>query len=349
MRTSIRSSPPLAPLLAAAVGLVVLVALTSVSGLTDSLRQVSAARTLDSSSFGSRGMTRILGLTSGLYPRPNLPAGAEEFVARDLDLAFSLDPIAPDQLASTLGIGQEWIDRGVPVVSLLIDPDDRDDLESNLLKRGRDWERQAYFTYIDEGRAQFSTSVGIRVHGGGGRTTGRWGYRVYFRRTYGQERFPLELFPTGGELGAKRVILRQDAGAGRNRLVFHFQNAIASDIAKRIGLPYVHSQPAATFVNGDFIGVRGITERIDQHFVDSHFALEDYLMARMKKMRHEKQGRVRIGSPETFAEFFSWAAFGETPTLEEVRSGESHEPRRQHHRCGPVCTPRMRGYSVHTR
>jgi hypothetical protein len=307
------------PLLAVAIGLVAVIALISSTGVTDSLQEFTASRTLDSSDFGSRDMTRILGLSSELHSRPNMPAPDTEFVPRDLDQAFSLDPIAPDEIADTLGVGQEWLDRGVPVVSLLMDPDDREDLESNLLGRGREWERPAYFTYIDEGQVQFATPVGVRVHGGGGRTTGRWGYRVYFRRAHGQERFPLELFPTGGELGAKRVILRQDGGPGRKGLIFHFQNAIASDIAKHIGLPYVHSQPAATYVNGEFKGVRAITERIDQHFVESHFGLENYLMARMKKMRHEEQGRVRVGPRETFMEFYSWAAYGETPTFEEVK------------------------------
>jgi len=102
-------------------------------------------------------------------------------------------------------------------------------------------------------------------------------------------------------------------------LIFHFQNAIASDIARRLGLPYVHSQPAATFVNGDFVGVRSVTERIDQHFVASHFAFQDFLMARMKKMRREKQSRVRLGPRATLKDFETWAAFGETPSLEEVR------------------------------
>ncbi len=304
----------------AAAALLALIALASLSGLTMPLSQATGRRTLDSSSFGSGGMSRILTLLEQLHSHPNLPEPeVREFSPGDIDLAFGLDPIDPTRLAATLGVGQEWIDRGVPVVSLLIDPEDREELEGNLFERGRDWERPAFFTYIDQGQVRFTSRVGARIHGGGGRRTGRWGYRLYFRRSYGRERFPLDLFPTGGELGAKRIILRQDGGPGRHGLVFHFQNAIASDIARLVGLPYVHSQPAAIFVNGDFLGVRSVTERIDQQFVSSHFGFEDSLIARTKKTRRNMRSKLRQGSRETYREFLRWASIGDTPSLEEVR------------------------------
>jgi hypothetical protein len=239
-------------------------------------------------------------------------------VAR-LDVAFGLDPIPPTELAARLKIDQKWIDRGVQVVSLLLAPNDRSELEGNPRRRGREWERTAYMSVIERQEVRFASRVGVRLHGGRGRDHGRFSYRIYFRQGYGRDRFPLELFPTGGQRGAKRILLRPDVALDRGGLDFHFLNAITSDIARRIGLPYVHSQPAAIFINGEYYGVRSVTERIDKHYAASHFELSSIVLARMKRTLPISQPRVRQGPKEPFFALESWATGKVPPTLPQAR------------------------------
>jgi len=304
--------------------IVVLAALAATGNRLAELRAVTRNRSLDGSAFGSRDLTRVLGRIGSLHSLPDLPhqrstTQRPAFAPRPLDQAFSLDELRTDEIELILGIDPEWIERGVPTISLLIDPDDVTELEENARARGRDWERPAHFTWIEDGRVQFSTRVGWRIHGGLARSVGRgYSYRIYFRRSYGQDSLPADLFPTGGERPAKRVILRKDSDQGRGEGDWHFTNAISQDIARRIGLPTAYSQPAAAFVNGEFTKVRAVIERIDRHWLISHHGHDDFSMARTKRNRLEPRDRTRLGPPETYNAFRRWAVGTEPLDLAEV-------------------------------
>lgn len=94
---------------------------------------------------------------------------------------------------------------GLPVFSMVTDPANLmdDDIgifvtgnHENYSQHGRDWEREAYIDfYNDNGEVDFSSNIGIRVHGGYTRQYPQKSLNVYFREEYGQKNLKYELIP----------------------------------------------------------------------------------------------------------------------------------------------------------
>ncbi len=180
------------------LALVALVAAVTWSGLADSLVDFSHRRSLDTRAVGSHDLQRRLIELGWLHAVPQaLPVASDDFEARPLERAVALEPPTRDQLAATYGVDQEWIDSGVPVVSLLLDPEDLRELQADPMARGPESERLGHFTYIEDGRVVQSGQVGVRIHGGVSRETGRYGYRIYFRRRLGPDHLLPEILDSG--------------------------------------------------------------------------------------------------------------------------------------------------------
>ena len=282
-------------------------------------REQVARRSLDAGAFGSRDMTRILSALGALHPRPSLRAPGESFEPPDLDPAYSLDPLPVEQITATFGIDPERVASGVPSVALLVAPDDLAELEANPEERGRAWERPAYFAFVEAGRVLDASLVGVRIHGGGGRRKGRYGFRLYFRRRYGDPWLAAEVLDTGGMRPPKRVVLRRDGGRGRGRQPWHFVNAIGHDIARRIGLAAAHSRPVAFYLNGRYRGVVALVERIDRHYLLAHYGHDDFVQVDTKFSRFDPTPQVKLGDEQQYGALVAWATAREPLSLDEVR------------------------------
>jgi hypothetical protein len=298
---------------------------TVVGGTLDDLRDHSRRRALDSSAFGSRDLTRILTGLGTVHSRPTLEGASAEGASgqQRLGQAFSLDEIPTGELADVLAIDQEWIDRGVPTISLQIDPDDLDELEKHPLARGREWEYPAHFSWVEGGRVRFASRVACRIHGGKSRfSKDNYGYRIYFRRNKGADHLPRELLDTGAAIPARRVVLRKDGGPGiatfRGEVDWYFTDAMSRDIARQIGLEAPHSTPAAVFVNGEFKEVRDVIERIDARFLGAHFGHENFVLVKVKRAGWEPSRQVKVGPPKVYREFREWTREPDLGPLTDV-------------------------------
>lgn len=184
----------------------------------------------------------------------------------------------PGSLASTMVVDDDEIDRGLPLVSLWIEPDDLHDpvtgLLANVQSRGRAWERTASLSYFDEGELRFDGAVGVRLHGGSSRTRSAvQSFRVYFRDEYGPGAFPPGLLFGGTSDPLRRLVLHNDLrerrmpptapGLARERGFWSFTNPLAYDIAERIGAVVPHTKPVRFFLNGEGQGVYVVTEYVD--------------------------------------------------------------------------------------
>jgi hypothetical protein len=80
----------------------------------------------------------------------------------------------------------------MPIISLSVDERDLHDpaygLLQNRLQRGRQWERTGYVSWFEQGEHEFSTSVGVRFHGGKSRQNYE-SFRIYFGESRGSLRY----------------------------------------------------------------------------------------------------------------------------------------------------------------
>ena len=192
---------------------------------------------------------RLAGLPSPGWPSETVP-----------QVSAAVQALPPGEVAS-----------GHPIVSLVLDPADLHDpargILANVLEHGRDWERPGTVAYFDDGRLQFATGVGVRVHGGGSRKTSpRQGFRLYFRREYGARQVPPNALFSPGAQPIRHLVIHNDVRDGR-----HFANPLAYDIAREIGAITAETRPARFFLNGEFYGVFVLTERFDAQYFQAHW------------------------------------------------------------------------------
>lgn len=231
---------------------------------------------------------------------------------------YALDPVAPEDRASWLGVDPEWLRRPVTVASLLLAEEDLQELFAAPHARGDEWERPAYFTLLRDGEPVLSSYVGVRLHGGSSRTWREAGnFRIYFRKRYGLDRVPSELFPGRDAALPDRLILRHDGGETVGGHWRQFTNPLGLDVARQAGLVAPHARPAATFINGRFAGVKALTEWIHLDFLRTRFGHEDFTLVRTKGGVGMDTLRS-VGDDRQFRELGRWLRRTRHPRLEDA-------------------------------
>ncbi len=187
---------------------------------------------------------------------------------------------SPDLMPSTAAIPDAELRPGVRTVSLALPAEALHDRLTGILanKRGhgRQWERMGTVSFFDGTRLVFSTTAGVRVHGGGSRITSpRQGFRLYFRRQYGRKELPAGLvFGPAHAHPLKRLIIHNDVRCWGDDC-WHLANPLAYDIVTKVGGIAAATEPARFYLNGEFQGVFVLTEHFHpKHYFKTHLGHE---------------------------------------------------------------------------
>lgn len=141
------------------------------------------------------------------------------------------------------------------------------------------------FEYIGEnGKRAFAQDIGVRIHGGVTRSYPNKSFRLYARSDYAMYNtldhafFPgLEKRGTGKPLNSfKRLILRNSGNDSERwtRATF-FRDAFMQELISGSGLDYQSYQPVILFLNGEYWGIYNLRERLDHHYLASHYDIDD--------------------------------------------------------------------------
>jgi len=176
--------------------------------------------------------------------------------------------------AAVSAVPRGEIARGWPVLSLVMAGEDLHGprgLLTNVLEHGPDWERPGVVAYFDRGTLQFSTDVGVRVHGGGSRVTSpRQGFRLYFRKRHGGMQAPDQVLFEPDAQPIRRLVVHNDVRRDADGTSWHLVNPLAYDIADAIGVLAPDTKPVRFLLNGELQGLFVLTERIDEEFFAAH-------------------------------------------------------------------------------
>ncbi len=217
--------------------------------------------------------------TGCVYTRPIVLKAATQTVAviraRAVLSEHTLGPVATASYFMR-------IDATLPLLSLIIEPDDLWDPQTGLylnpLEAGEAWERPVDLTYIDKDRRSgFHIPAGLRIHGGFSRTFDQKSFRLYFRDEYGANRLEYPLFDTGSVTSFKRLVLHSGAqDASREDLNWTLmRNQVIARLVEQTGGNTGRSQAALVFINGQPWGLYHIRERLDSWFLADHYGIED--------------------------------------------------------------------------
>ena len=229
------------------------------------------------------------------------PARAEDFQMPDLsdrvlEQATVIRARTPcsDTATASYFIGADKVRDGLPVLSLVTDPDglmDHDDgiyvagrlldesvqspdfdpddwIISNYSQRGRDWERRVGFDFCAPGgECIYSRDAGVRVHGRYSRSFPQKSLRLYARNDYGDRRFRANFFygHSPAPLGHRRLILRNSGNDNPHMMMADgfLQSLMTGLIADTQAY-----QPVVVFINGEYWGIQNIRERYDRHYLE---------------------------------------------------------------------------------
>jgi len=191
----------------------------------------------------------------------------------------------PARIPSTLVLPTSERERGVATVSLYVPNHDLYDLDTGILshklQHGKEWERQGWISFFEQGHLTFAASTGVRVHGGGSRTMPfPQSFRLYFRKQYGTTALPGAVaFGANHTHALKRLVLHNDMRPFQsidNR--YHLVNPLAYDIARAMGNITPDTRPVRFYLNGTFQGVFVLTEHFDvRDFFEPHHGRRAYM------------------------------------------------------------------------
>ncbi len=186
----------------------------------------------------------------------------------------------------------------------------------NYSQRGRDWERPAHMEYFEpDGTLGFAQNIGVRIHGGATRTRDRKSLRLYARSEYDeQNRFAYDLFPGltqyngSGQLveDYNRLILRNSGNDSSGTLI---RDAIMQALVDPIGMPKQAFSPVVVFINGEYWGLKNLRERLDPHYVESHYDVDADDVVMLYDYHNNHGTAISVGSSQDLQDFVDLRAF----------------------------------------
>ncbi len=224
--------------------------------------------------------------------------------------------IAPDHIPSDI-ITHSYIfdnvNNDLPVVSIAIAPDDLWDPEIGMHVTGdafwpfypyygsnfwNDWEKEVHIELFEPGGIiGFKQDLGMKIFGGWSRAEAQKSFSFFARRMYGDGDIDYELFPGSGVNNYETFILRAH---GQDNVMFRdgFQTSLASD-NNVIVQDY---RPAVVYLNGEFWGIQNIREKVNEHFINTHFDINSDDLDMLAILPNSAEPELIHGSTEDYTE-----------------------------------------------
>jgi hypothetical protein len=179
--------------------------------------------------------------------------------------------------------GLDWAAQPLPVLSLAVAHDDLYDPEIGIVVnhegRGRAWERPVEVTYFhSNGSVLFCAQAGIRLHGGiHGRKKKPNSYRLYFRKKYGRNQF-LPGIVEGYYAPIKSLVVHATNWPPK----MPYNNALAYDLARRMGCDAPALKLVKLFFNGEDKGIFYITPHLSKRQMRAELGHTNFEFYRFK-------------------------------------------------------------------
>lgn len=149
----------------------------------------------------------------------------------------------------------------------------------NFFMTGKEWEREAHFTYFDENKElKVEQNIGIRIHGGKTRNAAQKSLRLYARSEYGKSQLEYDFLPNTESSKFKRLILRTTMGPWGGEIVF--KDEFAQSSISHLNVYTQDYRPVIVLINGEYWGIHSIRDRMDEEYLSYKLGLspEDFEM-----------------------------------------------------------------------
>ena len=177
----------------------------------------------------------------------------------------------------------------LPVLSLVTAPDNFFDDEIGIYVEGtngipgrcrtypvnwnQDWERPVHVEFFEpDGTSGFRLEAGIKIFGGCTRIYPQKSLALYARRVYGPAKIEYQVFPNLPITSFNSLALRSSAQDWWRTM---FRDGMIQTVAGA-GLDLDHQayRPALVFINGAYWGIHNLRERLDKHYLETHYGID---------------------------------------------------------------------------
>ncbi len=137
------------------------------------------------------------------------------------------------------------------------------------------WSRRevsANFEFFEaDGQLVLHDQMGFRLFGGMSRLFPQKSIALVARSRYGDNRFRYPFFGKNGLKKFKYLVLRN---SGSDFGKTHFRDALMTHLVHKWDLDVQDYRPAHVYINGKYWGIYNLREKVNRHFVASHFNVD---------------------------------------------------------------------------
>jgi hypothetical protein len=122
--------------------------------------------------------------------------------------------------------------------------------------------------YFENKHSVINQLAGFRIHGGWSRGFRIKSLRLYARNQYEDSSFNYSFFSDLSCNAYKTLILRN---SGNDHRSTYIRDAAIHNFVKHLNFSTQAYLPSIVFINGEYLGIHNIRERIDKHYISRHF------------------------------------------------------------------------------
>ncbi len=154
----------------------------------------------------------------------------------------------------------------LPVVSVSLNPNKFSNLQNDPWNE--ELEYDAYAELFEEGKDGFTVPCGFKLFGGSTRGLSKKSFSLKFRKEYGLSKLHYQVFENRDNSVYNTLVLRsgsQDYSAAMLR------DPMMTSLMEPTEVDVQAYKPVILYINGNYWGIYYIREKVDEHFISSHY------------------------------------------------------------------------------
>jgi len=199
-------------------------------------------------------------------------------------------------------------DHNLPVISISSDPNNFWDDQTGIYIMGNnansefpyfganfweDWERPVHLELFEQdGTLGFSIDAGVKIFGGWSRAFSQKSLAIYARGGYGYSEINYQIF-TDRTIDKFQAFVLRNSGNDWDHSMF--RDGMMQSLVNDFNIETQAYKPCVVYINGEYWGIQNIREKINEHYIASHFDIDPNNIDLL-----ENQGNPIIGDAENY-------------------------------------------------
>lgn len=157
----------------------------------------------------------------------------------------------------------------MPVLSISLNQSDYSSILSHLWVTG--YEKPAYAELFEED-GSFSIPAGFKLFGGSARSQRKKSYAITFKKKYGKGKLNYQVFDNRDNSVYDSLVIRSGSQDESGAIIRDILGTSLVD--GKINVDVQAYKPVIMYLNGSYYGIYFIREKVDEHFIASHYNVD---------------------------------------------------------------------------